>query len=498
MRDGLRAALRLTGSMPARALERSPIVVAVDGMAAADLVALGVDPAGGGLLRRLDPRPPARRLQAAWRVGRLRSAFVELATDLIGRVDADLSAVPALDELANHELVAILRNGRRTLASLHGHEAIAGLLIPSSAAASVTGASLALSAVAQAHAEGVSMAELIERDPVVLALLAPSIGDRNGTDDLGIVAGPLPAPSGSHDDPDPAAVAREALRLRVRWLQELTARTAWELAHRLVAVEVLPSLGSVRLLTLDELAHAAQLRTLPADLDARREPTGTSLPSRFRLDDDGAAWAVTAPSSRRRRRAGAPTARPASAPAPRAGTRRRVARSDSIPPRPSARCWWSATSTRVSPRSSRGWARSSPRRAARSSHLAILAREYRVPTVVGVAGATTRFRDGERRHRRRQRGHRECSSTTSTSHRINSPSRSEHRHERSPPRQARRIRHARRFRRVRVHLPVPLGVEPGPDVGRDLHRRRGRPDRLAPRRPHAATRAPPRPRRARC
>ena len=233
----------------------------------------------------------------------LRSAFVELATDLIGRVDADLSAVPALDELANHELVAILRNGRRTLASLHGHEAIAGLLIPSSAAASVTGASLALSAVAQAHAEGVPMAELIERDPVVLALLAPSIGDRNGIDELGIVAVPLPAPAGTRDDPDPAAVAREALRLRVRWLQELTARTAWELAHRLVAVGVLPSLGSVRLLTLDELARAAQLRTLPADLDARREPTGSSLPSRFRLDDDGTAWAVTAPSSRRRRRA---------------------------------------------------------------------------------------------------------------------------------------------------------------------------------------------------
>ena len=58
MRDGLRAALRLTGSMPARALERSPIVVAVNGMAAADLVALGVDQAGGGLLRRLDPARP--------------------------------------------------------------------------------------------------------------------------------------------------------------------------------------------------------------------------------------------------------------------------------------------------------------------------------------------------------------------------------------------------------------------------------------------------------
>ena len=29
------------------------------------------------------------------------------------------------------------------------------------------------------------------------------------------------------------------------------------------------------------------------------------------------------------------------------------------------------------------------------SHLAILAREYRVPTVVGVVGATSRFHDGQ-------------------------------------------------------------------------------------------------------
>ena len=35
------------------------------------------------------------------------------------------------------------------------------------------------------------------------------------------------------------------------------------------------------------------------------------------------------------------------------------------------------------------------------SHLAILAREYRVPTVVGVVGATSRFHDGAARHRRR-------------------------------------------------------------------------------------------------
>jgi len=393
MRDGLRAAIRLTGAMPARTLDRSPIVVAVDGMAAADLVALGVDPVGGGFLRRLDPRPPARRLRAAWQVGRLRSAFVSLATDVIGRVDADLSAVPALDELANHELVAIVRNGRQTLVSLHGHEAIAGLLIPSSTTASVTGASLALSAVAQAHAEGVPIAELIERDPVVLALLAPSIGDRTDVDALGLVAAP-PAPAGVHDDPDPAAVAREALRLRVRWLQELTARAAWELAHRLVAVGVLPSQGSVRLLTLDELARAAQLRTVPADLHDRREPTGTSLPARFRLDDDGAAWTVPPPSSRRRRRAGAGDGA--------VGVSAGVAsgpvvvwrdRADHDVP-VGAVLVVSHLDPRLAPVISRLGALVAETGSA-LSHLAILAREYRVPTVVGVAGATSRFDDGQ-------------------------------------------------------------------------------------------------------
>jgi pyruvate,water dikinase len=394
MRDGLRAAIGLTGSMSAAALARSAIVVAVDGMAAADLAALGVDPIRGGMLRRLDPRPPARRLRAAWRVGRLRSAFVALATDLVRRVDADLSAVPSLDELANHDLIAVLRNGRRTLASLHGHEAIAGLLIPSATTASVTGASLALSAVAQANAEGVPVAELIERDPVVLALLAPRIGDRTVADELAMVASPGPPAAVGGDDPDPAAVAREALRLRVRWVQELTSRAAWALAHRLVAVGVLPSLDAVRLLTLDELAHAAQLRSLPADLDTRREPTGRSLPARFRLDDDGTAWAVAAPSGRRRRRANAGDG--ATGVSTGTATGRAIVwrdRTDLDVPAGAV-----LIVTHLDPRLAPVVARLGALVAETGSalsHLAILAREYHVPTVVGVADATSRFADGQ-------------------------------------------------------------------------------------------------------
>ena len=154
-----------------------------------------------GVWRKLDPRPPARRLRSAWRVGRLRSAFASLAGDVVHRVDADLLSVPALGALTNHELIAVIRNGRRELASLHGHEAIAGLLIPGAAAASVTGASIALSAVAQARAEGVGLAEMIEHDPVVLALVPPRIGPR--ADALaGLAPLPLSSPATSVDVTD--------------------------------------------------------------------------------------------------------------------------------------------------------------------------------------------------------------------------------------------------------------------------------------------------------
>ena len=37
------------------------------------------------------------------------------------------------------------------------------------------------------------------------------------------------------DAPDPALGPREALRLRVRWVQELSARVAWELGTRMIA-----------------------------------------------------------------------------------------------------------------------------------------------------------------------------------------------------------------------------------------------------------------------
>jgi len=388
LRDGLREALRLAGVTPSSVLHKSALVIAVDGMAAVDLAALGVDTPAGGFLRKLDPRPPARRLRAAWRVGRLRSALPELALDLVDRIDSDLAAVPAVSALADHELLSVLRNGRRALVSLHGHEALTGLLIPAADAATVTGASLALAAAAQARVEGVAPDELVEHEPVVLALVPPRIGPSS----LLEVLAAAPAAAAPPDAvPDPAAIAREALRLRIRWVQELMARAAWELAGRLADRGQLRSRMDVREVRADELAAAVTRRVvvLPtsgaaAGAHARR------LPARFRLDVDGRPRAVPAPARRSR---GAGDAGAVGAGGGRATAPVHVVDDGGEIPAGSI-----LVVSHLDPR----LATVIPRLAglvaetgSPLSHLAILAREHGVATVVGVTGAASRFHSGD-------------------------------------------------------------------------------------------------------
>ncbi|HEX7277611.1 MAG TPA: PEP/pyruvate-binding domain-containing protein, partial [Acidimicrobiales bacterium] len=68
LRDGLRTALSLAGTAPRRRLATSPVVTTAGGRVAADLELLGAADGPTSFLRRIDPRPPARRLVAAWRV----------------------------------------------------------------------------------------------------------------------------------------------------------------------------------------------------------------------------------------------------------------------------------------------------------------------------------------------------------------------------------------------------------------------------------------------
>jgi pyruvate,water dikinase len=380
--EGLERALLITGTASPRALRRSPVARAIDGWAVADLVHLGVAPVRHRWLARLDPRPPARRLRAAWRTGRLTRALPALARDVIAQVDADLAAVPGLDDLSNAELLAVLDNGRTALRAVHGYEALAGMLIPD-AGHGVTAASLAMSALAEARAEAVDDDELVETRPVVLALTPPRIGD--DTPLAGIAPASLAAPSGPvSPGPDgDAAVVREALRLRARWVQELTARAAWVLGGRLRCVGVLPGQPAVRLLGLHELRAAALQRAVPADLAHRAEAAATSprpLPAQFRLTRDQQPVAVVSPTTGDGIGAGGGE-----------GVGRAHLGGD--PPRGAV-----LVVTHLDPRLATVIPRLGGLVAETGSplsHLAILAREHGVPTVVGHAGATTRYQEGD-------------------------------------------------------------------------------------------------------
>ena len=351
----------------------------------------------GGLLRRLDPRPPARRLRAAWRVGRLRSALPALALDVVDRVDGDLAAVPSLDVLDDEQLLAVLRNGQRMLVSLHGHEILTGLLLPATATTSVTGASMALDAVRRAQREGVGPAQLVTRDPVVLALVPPRVGA--GDDAIAALLAAAPAapalPAVHTERPDQAAITREALRLRIRWVEELMARAAEAIGRRLAADGRLHSHDDIRHLRLTEVDAAVRHRVpvVPTIGRGRQAISATrKLPARFRLDDGGRPWAAP-PIGRRTRHdadaaGGAVGAGGGTATGPvhvhEVGT---DVPSDVVlvvrhlDPRLAA----------VVPRLAGLVAETgSP-----LSHLAILAREHGVPIVVGLDDATARFADGE-------------------------------------------------------------------------------------------------------
>ncbi len=403
MREGLEHALGLTGTVSARALRRSPVARQIDGRAVADLEALGSVPPRHRILRKIDPRPGARKLRAAWRVGRLARALPAIGRDVVAQVDGDLLDVPLLGDLSNAALLAVLDNGRSALRALHGYEALSGMLVPE-ASTPVTAASIAMSALAEAQAEGVAIDDLTRHNPVVLALTPPRMGpdpalstiDLRSTAASAGASSPGPgrsagigtgaavaAPVAPVSDPGGDAVVREALRLRARWVQELTARAAWELGCRLVSVGVLPGEDAVRLLTLDELRAAALCRAVPDDLATRTDPgeAARALPAQFRLTADGRPLAVVAPSGRGGVGAGG-------------GVGTGPAHLGDEPPVGAV-----LVVTHLDPR----LAMVIPRLAGLVaetgnplSHLAILAREHGIPTVVGHAGVTTTYREAQR------------------------------------------------------------------------------------------------------
>jgi len=286
LRDGIRDALLTLGTTSRRALGRSPVIISVGGRLAADLRLLGIE---GGPKRRLawlDPRDPARRLAAAWRVGRLRQAMPSLANDVIEAVDAELGSVPPLARLDDELLARLLERSRDVLHSVHGHEVLAGMLGLDAGGA---GATTALASVARHRDAGSDDEEIVAADPTVLALYPPQIG-----------RAPVfaPVPPAVHALRHAPLGPREALRLRARWLQEIGARAAMEAGRRLVGRRSLADATQVRDLRLAELVAALDGVPVPADLGERSRDRATPpLPPAFRLDDDGGVHAVSTSSS---------------------------------------------------------------------------------------------------------------------------------------------------------------------------------------------------------
>jgi pyruvate,water dikinase len=268
--DAAAHVLGLTGAATRRRLRRGPVVLVVEDQVAADLELLGDAVPRSWARRALDPRPHVRRLVVAWRVGRLRGALPALAGRLLDEVDEALAAMPPPRSLDDDELVRVLDNTSGYLRSLYGHEMLAGVLLDDSG---VTGAEMAIVAVAAGRAMGWTDEDIVARAPVALALTPPTLGDRHPLPEVGSPAGPS-----AGDLP-----AREALRLRSRWVHELTRAVVRELGHRLEARGVLAGadvahLGRAELqLALDGVAVAGIPPTHPA----------TPLPATFRLAPDG-------------------------------------------------------------------------------------------------------------------------------------------------------------------------------------------------------------------
>jgi phosphohistidine swiveling domain-containing protein len=377
LRVALAEAVVLAGGASHRRVAASPVVTTVGGRVAVDLNLLGAWPSPGGLLARLDPRGPARRVRASWRVGRLRAALPALAADLIAEVDRQLLDVPDLGSLEDRQLAGLLERSRETLVALHGHEILAGLLV-APGFSGATAAAVALDVLAEARREGMSDEEIVSRRPVVLALVPPRLQREVPLPEVVDETRPAPPPATAVDSD---AILREGLRLRARWVQELGARAAFELGLRLQRRGVLPDAELVRHLRLGEL-RAALAGAVPKGLGERAaRPAAAPLPAAFRLTEAGEI-VEDRRSGRQHDGQGAGGGRGSG----------QVYDADGLPP---------AGAVLVVRTLDPGLASVLPHlgglvaeTGSVLSHLAILAREFGVPTVVGVPDAVRRFPPG--------------------------------------------------------------------------------------------------------
>jgi pyruvate,water dikinase len=378
LREAIHEAILLSGAATLSQLDASEIVVTVDGHVAIDLQLAGEVPQKHRVAHQFNPIVGARRMRGAWRVGRLRAALPRLAEHLLDRVDADLESVPALDDLTSRQLIALLHRSRAILRSLHAHEILMGMLTDTGRNR-MTGASVALRVLVEARRDGLSDAEVLARSPVVLALTGPKVAPATQlpVDATAIHLGT------DQDNMNDNGILREALRLRVRWVQELSGLAAWELGERLSAAGQLTEPELIRHMTLEHVEAVATKRAvvIPALVATHRHDFGSPLPSSFQLSDRGEVIRV-----RMANEVGGGTGAGG-------GVATGRVTYDTENPAPGTVLVTSTLSPGLAPLLPRLHGIVAETGSV-LSHLAILAREARVATVVGYAGALEELPDG--------------------------------------------------------------------------------------------------------
>lgn len=378
LRDAVREAILLAGLATPKEVAASGVVVSIAGHVAIDLHLAGEITADRSLLQRLNPVAAVRRLRGAWQVGRLRAALPVLAERLVERVDTDLATVPALSALTSRQLVGLFHRGHGALRALHAHEILIGMLTDTGRNR-MTGASVALRVLAEARHDGLTDAEVLEASPVVLALTPPRVAPRPE------LPGGLTSmhPGDDDDSGNDNGILREGLRLRVRWVQELTGRAAWELGVRLTESGDLIEPDMIRHMTLEhvEAVFTHRAVVVPSLVQTHLHNFGTRLPARFHISDLGKAI----PAKHDREVAGGTGAG--------GGVGRgRVTHDAQDPPAGSV-----LVTTTLSPGLGpllTGLSGIVSETGSVLSHLAILSREAGVPTVVGYANATRDLPEG--------------------------------------------------------------------------------------------------------
>jgi pyruvate,water dikinase len=284
LREAVAVAVILAGAATPADVAASDVVVCVDGHVAIDLRLAGEIRPKRTILRKLNPIPASRELRGSWRVGRLRGALPRLAEHLLDRTDADLEAVPPLTDLTSRQLIALLHRSRAILRALHAHEILMGMLTDTGGNR-MTGASVALRVLAEARQDGLSDKEIVTRSPSVLALTAPRVAP---APELPEEAMAVYMGTGCQVCSD-NGILREALRLRVRWVQEVSGRAAWELGERLAAAGDLTEPELVRHMTLEHVEAVATKRAVvvPALVLSHDHDFGAPLPAWFQLSDLG-------------------------------------------------------------------------------------------------------------------------------------------------------------------------------------------------------------------